>query len=318
MNKQYVVGVDIGGQSAKIGIVDREGKIVKRAIIPTKQPQAYQFIDLLASTINELLQDIGFENIKGVGVGAPSANYYTGEMVNASNVVWGKNQVVNLAHDLSKSLNGLSVTITNDANAAALGEKMYGVAKDMHNYIYITLGTGVGSGIVIDDKLVYGSDGFAGELGHTCAVKNGRDCGCGLKGCLETYCSASGVARTASEMLLKEGVESLLMPLYQEGKEITSKDVFDAAEKGDKLAIDIFRFTGNIMGEKFADFIPFSAPEAIILFGGLSKAQKYFMPHLLKSLNENVVFLWRDKVKVLISSLNESDAAILGASALAW
>lgn len=318
MNKQYVVGVDIGGQSAKIGIVDREGKIVKRAIIPTKQPQAYQFIDLLASTINELLQDIGFENIKGVGVGAPSANYYTGEMVNASNVVWGKNRVVNLAHDLSKSLNGLSVTITNDANAAALGEKMYGVAKDMHNYIYITLGTGVGSGIVIDDKLVYGSDGFAGELGHTCAVRNGRDCGCGLKGCLETYCSASGVARTAKEMLSKEGVESLLMPLYQEGKEITSKDVFDAAEKGDKLAIDIFRFTGNIMGEKFADFIPFSAPEAIILFGGLSKAQKYFMPQLLKSLNENVVFLWRDKVKVLISSLNESDAAILGASALAW
>lgn len=314
MKKNYVFGVDIGAQSAKIGIVDKRGNILARSVISTKQKDYRKFINLLTKTIKELADEVGINNINGVGIGAPSSNYYTGDMVNASNVEWGKGKTIHLAAAVSRGLDGLKVTITNDANAAAIGEHKYGVAKRMNNFIEITLGTGVGSGIVIDGKLVYGSDGFAGELGHTCAVKNGRACGCGQKGCLECYCSATGVARTANEMLSKSKTKSLL----RGKKDITSKDVFDAAEKGDKLALKIFEYTGEVMGEKFADFIPFMAPDAIILFGGLAKAQKYFMPSLLRAMNENVVFLWKEKVQVLVSSLKESDAAILGASALAW
>lgn len=318
MKKNYVVGVDIGGQSAKIGLVNKKGEIIEREIISTKQKSSKEFVSLLAKTIKKMCKEVGLDSINGIGVGAPSSNYYTGEMLNASNVVWGKGKRVKLAEEISQKLDNIKVTITNDANAAAIGEMKYGVAKKMRNFIEITLGTGVGSGIIIDGKLVYGSDGFAGELGHTCAIKNGRDCGCGQKGCLETYCSATGVSRTANEMLSKSKSNSLLRDILKDKKEITSKDVFDAAEKGDKLAIKIFEFTGEVMGEKFADFIPFMAPDAIILFGGLAKAQKYFLPSLLKAMNENVVFLWKDKVQVLISSLKESDAAILGASALAW
>lgn len=314
MKKNYVAGVDIGGQTAKIGIVDRKGNILARKVISTKYKDAGKFIGLLSDSIREMTADIGLDNINGVGVGAPDGNYYTGDIVEATNLMWAKGKTVHFANELSKMLGGLKVTITNDANAAAIGEMKYGAAKGMKNFIEITLGTGVGSGIVIDGKLVYGHDGFAGELGHTCAVKGGRDCGCGQKGCLECYCSATGVARTAVEMLAKTKTKSLLHGM----KDITSKDVFDAAEKGDKLALKIFEYTGKIMGEKFADFIPFSAPEAIILFGGLTHAKDYFMKYLVDTMNEKVVFLWKGKVKVLVSALNESDAAILGASALAW
>lgn len=314
MNKNYVAGVDIGGQTAKIGIVDKKGNILARKVISTKFEDAEEFITLLSDSIREMTTDIGLDNINGVGVGAPDGNYYTGDIVEATNLMWAKGKTVHFANELSKMLGGLKVTITNDANAAAIGEMKYGAAKGMKNFIEITLGTGVGSGIVIDGKLVYGHDGFAGELGHTCAVRGGRDCGCGQKGCLECYCSATGVARTAVEMLAKTKEKSLLHGM----KDITSKDVFDAAEKGDKLAIKIFEYTGKIMGEKFADFIPFSAPEAIILFGGLTHAKDYFMKDLVDTMNEKVVFLWQGKVKVLVSALNESDAAILGASALAW
>ncbi|MBR5074028.1 MAG: ROK family protein [Bacteroidales bacterium] len=314
MKKNYVAGVDIGGQTAKIGIVDRKGNILARKVISTKYKDAGKFIGLLSDSIREMTADIGLDNINGVGVGAPDGNYYTGDIVEATNLMWAKGKTVHFANELSKMLGGLKVTITNDANAAAIGEMKYGAAKGMKNFIEITLGTGVGSGIVIDGKLVYGHDGFAGELGHTCAVKGGRDCGCGQKGCLECYCSATGVVRTAVEMLAKTKTKSLLHGM----KDITSKDVFDAAEKGDKLAIKIFEYTGKIMGEKFADFIPFSAPEAIILFGGLTHAKDYFMKYLVDTMNEKVVFLWKGKVKVLVSALNESDAAILGASALAW
>ena len=298
----------------QIGIVDRKGNILARKVISTKYKDAGKFIGLLSDSIREMTADIGLDNINGVGVGAPDGNYYTGDIVEATNLMWAKGKTVHFANELSKMLGGLKVTITNDANAAAIGEMKYGAAKGMKNFIEITLGTGVGSGIVIDGKLVYGHDGFAGELGHTCAVKGGRDCGCGQKGCLECYCSATGVARTAVEMLAKTKTKSLLHGM----KDITSKDVFDAAEKGDKLALKIFEYTGKIMGEKFADFIPFSAPEAIILFGGLTHAKDYFMKYLVDTMNEKVVFLWKGKVKVLVSALNESDAAILGASALAW
>ena len=189
MKKNYVAGVDIGGQTAKIGIVDRKGNILARKVISTKYKDAGKFIGLLSDSIREMTDDIGLDNINGVGVGAPDGNYYTGDIVEATNLMWAKGKTVHFANELSKMLGGLKVTITNDANAAAIGEMKYGAAKGMKNFIEITLGTGVGSGIVIDGKLVYGHDGFAGELGHTCAVKGGRDCGCGQKGCLECYCS---------------------------------------------------------------------------------------------------------------------------------
>lgn len=316
MIKEYVVGVDIGGQTAKLGLVNSKGDILARSIITTKVKEPEVFIASLAEAISDMIKNIGIQadSIKGVGVGAPDGNYYTGDIVNATNVIWAQNRTVHFAQGLSKNLGGVQVTVTNDANAAAIGEKKYGIAKKMKNFIMITLGTGVGSGIIIDGRLVYGSDGFAGELGHTCAIRGGRPCGCGQKGCLEAYCSATGVARTAVEMLAKGKSDSLLSGV----KNITSKDVFEAAEKGDALAKKIFTYTGKIMGEKFADFIPFSAPEAIILFGGLTHAKDYFMKALVDSMNKNVVFLWKGKVKVLVSALKESDAAILGASALAW
>lgn len=314
MSKEFVVGVDIGGQTAKIGIVNKKGEILARKVISTKIADDRKFIGNLCDAIREMAASIGVDNIKGIGVGAPDGNYYTGDIVHATNLMWAKDKTVHFANDVSKNLGGIRVTVTNDANAAAIGEKRYGAAKKMKNFIMITLGTGVGSGIVVDGKLVYGHDGFAGELGHTCAIRNGRECGCGQKGCLEAYCSATGVARTAVEMLAKAKSPSLLSDV----KEMTSKDVFDAAEKGDRLAKKVFRYTGRVMGEKFADFIPFSAPEAIILFGGLTHAKDYFMKDLVDSMNEHVVFLWKGKVKVLVSALKESDAAILGASALAW
>lgn len=214
---------------------------------------------------------------------------------------------------LSENL-GLDVTMTNDANAAAIGEMTYGNAKGMKNFIEITLGTGVGSGIVIDGRVVYGHDGFAGELGHTIAVRGGRLCGCGRKGCLETYASSGGVIKTAQEMLASSEEPSLLRDI----ENISSKDVFDAAVKGDKTAVEVFKFTGDILGQKFADFVTFSAPEAIILFGGVSNAGNLLLNHVRESLEENVINLWKGKVKVLRSGLPESDAAILGVGALAW
>ena len=212
-------------------------------------------------------------------------------------------------------MNGIPVSLTNDANAAAVGEMTYGAARGMKNFIMITLGTGVGSGIVINGEVVYGHDGFAGELGHTCAVRhNGRRCNCGKDGCLETYASATGVARTAREWLEMSDEPSSLRSLDR----ITSKDVYEAAKEGDKLALKIFEFTGRILGEKFADFIEFSAPEAIVLFGGLARAKEFLVEPIQKAMDENVLPLWRGKVKLVFSQLKESDAAILGASALAW
>ena len=211
---------------------------------------------------------------------------------------------------------GIPVAITNDANAAAVGEMTYGIAKGMKDFIMITLGTGVGSGIVIDGKIVYGHDGFAGELGHTTIIRGGRQCNCGRKGCLETYTSATGVARTAREFLTERDEPSLLRNLDPE--KITSKDIYDAATKGDKLAIEIFHFTGKIMGEAFADFVAFSAPEAIILFGGLAKSKEFLTESILESMNDNLLNIWKGKIRLLYSTLKDSDAAILGASALAW
>ena len=317
MEKQFVVGVDVGGQTAKIGIVDARGDVLIQSVIRTDSHEdANIFVSNLADAIKDLIAKSGKEGqIRGVGVGAPYGNYYTGEIAFAPNLVWAAKKNVPFADMLSEALGGIPVALTNDANAAAVGEMTYGVAKGMKHFIMITLGTGVGSGIVINGEVLYGSDGFAGELGHTCAVRhNGRQCGCGKQGCLEAYCSAMGVARTAREWLEMSDEPSLLRSVDK----ITSKDVFDAAKEGDVLAKKIFDYTGRILGEKLADFIEFSAPEAIVLFGGLARAKEYIYEPTLKAMNENVLPLWRDKVDLLFSQLKESDAAILGASALAW
>ena len=317
MEKQFVVGVDVGGQTAKIGIVDARGDVLIQSVIRTDSHEdANIFVSNLADAIKDLIAKSGKEGqIRGVGVGAPNGNYYTGEIAFAPNLVWAAKKNVPFADMLSEALGGIPVALTNDANAAAVGEMTYGVAKGMKHFIMITLGTGVGSGIVINGEVLYGSDGFAGELGHTCAVRhNGRQCGCGKQGCLEAYCSAMGVARTAREWLEMSDEPSLLRSVDK----ITSKDVFDAAKEGDVLAKKIFDYTGRILGEKLADFIEFSAPEAIVLFGGLARAKEYIYEPTLKAMNENVLPVWRDKVDLLFSQLKESDAAILGASALAW
>ena len=318
MSKPYVIGIDLGGQTAKFGIVDARGNVLKQtAIRSNTQNNPEEFINDLAEGIKKLIKkEYSIDDIRGIGVGAPNGNYYTGCIENAANLTWAKNQVVHFADMLSKQI-GVPVALTNDANAAAVGEMTYGAARGMKNFIMITLGTGVGSGIVINGNVVYGHDGFAGELGHTCAVRNnGRICGCGKTGCLETYASAMGVARTAREIIELTDRKTLLRNIPAEN--ITSKDVFDAAIEGDEVAKDIFAFTGRMLGEKFADFVAFSAPEAIILFGGLTKAGDLIYKPIVESMNLNLMPIWRNKVKVLFSTLNESDAAILGASALAW
>ncbi len=318
MARDFAVGIDIGGQTSKIGVVDRKGNVLFQDVIRSDiyGTDAGAYLAALAQTVKNCIVKSGKEGqIRGIGVGAPNGNYYTGRISNAPNIAWAASQSVWLTRDLSSLLEGLPVTLTNDANAAAVGEMTYGVAKGMKDFIMITLGTGVGSGIVINGKVVYGHDGFAGELGHTCAVRShGRLCGCGKHGCLESYCSATGVARTAAERLAKSSLPSVLRDINP----ISSKDVFDAACQGDRLAIDIFNYTGTLLGRSLADFIAFSAPEAIVLFGGLARARQFLEKPTLKSMNANVMPVWKDKVKLLFSSLKESDAAILGASALAW
>lgn len=317
--KQFVVGVDVGGQTSKIGVVDARGEVLVQTVIrsDTYGADAEAFISALAKAIKALIKESGKEGqIRGIGVGAPNGNYYTGTIDFAPNLAWAAKGSVPFAKLLSAGLGGLPVSLTNDANAAAVGEMTYGVAKGMKNFIMITLGTGVGSGIVINGQVVYGHDGFAGELGHTCAVRhNGRSCGCGRTGCLEAYCSAIGVARTAREWLEANPEEKSLL---RECENITSKDVYEAAKEGDALALRVFNYTGNMLGRQFADFVAFSAPEAIVLFGGLARSKEFLTEPIQKGLNDNVLSIWKNKVKILFSQLKESDAAILGASALAW
>lgn len=317
MEKPYVLGIDIGGQTAKSGVVNARGEVLAQTILVSNNHQdARDFVEALAQTLRKLISDAGLNGqIRGIGVGAPNGNYYTGEIKDAPNLSWAHEKNIPFAKMLSEAMDGLPVALTNDANAAAVGEMTYGAAKGFKDFIMITLGTGVGSGIVIDGKVVYGHDGFAGELGHTCAVRGGRSCNCGKQGCLEAYCSAIGVARSAQEWLEQHPEEPTLLRLREN---ITSKDVYEAAKAGDKAAKEIFEFTGTLLGRSFADFVAFSAPEAIVLFGGLARAKEFLTAPIQKAMDENVLPLWRGKVKLVYSQLKESDAAILGASALAW
>ena len=313
----YVVGIDIGGQTSKIGVVDARGTVLAQTVIRTdNHTDVNLYIAGLADAVKKVIKDAKVEGqVRGIGVGAPNANYYDGTIENAVNISWGGGNTIQFAKLLSDAMGGLPVALTNDANAAAVGEMTYGAARGMKNFIMITLGTGVGSGIVINGDVVYGHDGFAGELGHVAAVRNnGRVCNCGKTGCLETYASATGVARTAREWLELSDEPSVLRNLDS----IASKDVYDAAKDGDKLALKIFEFTGKMLGRSFADFVAFSAPEAIVLFGGLARAKEFLTAPIEEAMNANLLPLWRGKVKIVYSQLKESDAAILGASALAW
>lgn len=313
----YVVGIDIGGQTSKIGVVDARGTVLAQTVIRTdNHTDVNLFVEELSEAVKKVIKDGKVEGqVRGIGVGAPNGNYYKGTIENAVNLSWGGSRSIEFAKLLSEAMGGLPVALTNDANAAAVGEMTYGAARGMKNFIMITLGTGVGSGIVINGDVVYGHDGFAGELGHVAAVRNnGRVCNCGKTGCLETYASATGVARTAREWLEMSDEPSVLRNIDN----IASKDVYDAAKEGDKLALKIFEFTGKMLGRSFADFIAFSAPEAIVLFGGLARAKEFLTAPIEDAMNANVLPLWKGKVKLIYSQLKESDAAILGASALAW
>ncbi len=319
MEKQFVVGIDIGGQTSKLGVVDARGDVLAQTVIRTDTfgSDADAYVAALAEAVKSLIKQAGKEpeEIRGIGVGVPNGNYYTGEVAYAPNLAWAADKSVFLAKMLSEAVGGMPVSLTNDANAAAVGEMTYGAARGMKNFIMITLGTGVGSGIVVDGKVLYGHDGFAGELGHTNVMRyNGRLCGCGKTGCLEAYCSAIGIARTAREWLEASGQPTLLRDI----ENLTSKDIYDAAKQGDNFALRLFDYTGTMLGRSFADFIAFSAPEAIVLFGGLARAKEFLYEPMLRSMNENVLKIWKNKVKIVFSQLKESDAAILGASALAW
>lgn len=316
--KPYVIGLDLGGTNSVFGIVDSRGEIKATTAIKT---QGYDSVDDYVTAAVEALQVIidqvgGIDTIKAMGIGAPNGNYYNGTIEFAPNLSWGHNGIVPLADMFSKKL-GIPVALTNDANAAAIGEMAYGVARGMKNFIVITLGTGVGSGIVVNGQLLYGCDGFAGELGHVIVRgANGRSCGCGRSGCLEAYCSATGVARTARELLETTEEPSLLRELMPEN--ITSLDVSIAAGKGDKLAKEIYEFTGAMLGEACANFAAFSSPEAFIFFGGLTKAGDLIMDPIKRSYNEHVLRIFKGKAKFLISGLEGSSAAVLGASAVGW
>lgn len=317
IDKPYVIGLDMGGTNSVFGIVDQRGNIKSQTVISTKAyPDFKDYVKAAYEALQPALDQVGgIQNIRAMGIGAPDANYYTGNIENAANLAW--KGIVPCAQ-LFEEVFGIPVRVTNDANAAAMGEMTYGVARGMKNFIMITLGTGVGSGIVVDGRVVYGSDGFAGELGHFVIdhSDNARSCGCGRKGCLEAYTSATGVARTAREFLEHSSDASLLRDLVAD--EITSYDVFKAAEKGDKLALDIFNYTGRILGTACADFATFCSPEAFVFFGGLTKAGEYLMQPLRKAYEENILFLYKNEAKLLISALNGSEAAVLGASALGW
>ena len=316
MSKPYVVGIDIGGTNTVFGIVDARGNVLASNSIKTaKHAKIEDYVEELYQELTRLIDaNNATDKILGIGIGAPNANYFSGMIEGSVNLPWPT--PIPLA-DLVSEKFGIPVTITNDANAAAIGEMTYGAARGLKDFIMITLGTGVGSGIVINGQLVYGHDGNAGELGHVVIKRNnGRLCGCGRTGCLEAYCSATGVARTAREFLEARTEPSLLRNLPIE--DITSKDVYDAAVAGDQLAKDIFEFTGTLLGEAYADFITFSSPEAIILFGGLAKSGDLLMNPIKNSLDKNILKVFKGKTKILLSELKESDAAVLGASSLGW
>lgn len=313
MNTELVVGIDIGGTNTAFGIVDKKGNVLERGSISTKnQDDIHVYVESLHQHLLPLFEKVEGK-IKGIGVGAPNGNFYTGNIEFAPNLPWKR--VIPLQKLIEDQFD-LPVKLTNDANAAALGEMFYGAAKGMKNFVVVTLGTGLGSGIVINGQLVYGHDGFAGEMGHITVKKGGRQCGCGRKGCLETYVSATGIVRTMLGLFKDTNIDSELRNIKTD--ELSSKDIAIAASRGDQLALEAIDYTAEILGEALSNYVALAAPEAIILFGGMAKAGDLLLKPTEKYMNNNLLTIWKDKIKILQSEVNEDDAAILGASGLAW
>lgn len=314
--KKAAIGIDIGGTNTMLGIVDMDGNILNRNSMPTKTEANYHsymnsLVDLINETISPLKDKV---DIIGIGVGAPNGNYYNGTIEFAPNLKF--KGIVPVVDFLKKQFDFEIIVLTNDANAAAIGEMIYGGAKGMKDFVMITLGTGVGSGIVVNGEMVYGHDGFAGEIGHTIVDPNGRDCGCGRRGCLETYTSAPGLKRTVFELLADMIEPSTLRGVSFD--DLSAKKIDEAARKGDLIAQEAFDFTGNILGLKLADAVAHTSPEAIFLFGGLAQAGDLIFMPVIHYMEEHMLNIYKNKVKVLPSELPPGDAAILGSSALVW
>jgi glucokinase len=317
MKKDAVIGIDIGGTFTKFGIIDRLGNVVIEGSVPTNQTDSVdEYIKGLITGVDEMLKEVAdFVTIKGIGVGAPNANYLSGSIEFAANLKWAKGKMIPLVTLLRNHYN-MPVAVTNDANAAALGEMIYGNAKGKKDFILITLGTGLGSGLVVNGELVYGHDGFAGELGHIRARDNGRVCGCGRRGCLETYVSAPGIKRTVFE-LLAEYTEPSELRGYS-FNDLDSEMIYHAATRGDFIALKAFEATGDILGLKLADAVAHNSPEIIFLFGGLAKAGDYILNPTRESFERNLLKIYQNKIPIVLSALPEGNVAVLGASALIW
>lgn len=313
---EVVIGIDIGGTFTKFGVVDRDGNCLKENFTSTDKYTEFDvYLEHLHTEIEELINSINEDIvIKGVGIGAPNGNYYNGTIEHAPNLNW--KGIIPFVEHLKAYFPGLPVVLTNDANAAAIGEMLYGGAKGMDNFIVITLGTGLGSGIVVGGNVVYGHDGFAGELGHVNVKHRGRNCGCGKRGCLETYVSATGIKRTVFKLLAERVEPSELRDISF--NDLTAKMISEAAKKGDKIALEAFEITGRILGVKIADAVACTSPEAIFIFGGLAKAGELIFDPTIKNMEDNLFPVYKGKVKVLPSQLQDANAAVLGASALAW
>ncbi|MGD0278676.1 MAG: ROK family protein [Smithella sp.] len=310
-----VVGIDIGGTSTKIGIVDEHGKCLNINSINTRQYVDFDdFLKCLHGIIQDIIKSYQDVNIQGVGVGAPNGNHFRGTIEYAPNLNW--KGIVPLVKKFKKYFPDMPVVLTNDAKAAALGEMLYGGAKKMKNFVAITLGTGLGSGFVVDGQLIYGHNGWAGELGHVNVKKNGRLCRCGNRGCLETYVSATGIKRTFFNLLRKRSLKSDLWNVSF--NELTSKMIYEEAKKGDAIALEAFAITGEVLGMKLSDIVAITNPEAIFVLGGLAQAGNLILQPTRKSLEKNLFPIFRGKVRILPSNLKRENAAVLGASALVW
>lgn len=313
MAHTLALGIDVGGTNTAYGIVDRRGNIIDKGSMPTTgHPTVQDFVQALTAAVEPLLQKAGRQNVVGAGIGAPNGNVFTGEIAFAPNLPW--KGVIPLAKMLQEALH-LKCSLTNDANAAAIGEMVYGAARGMKDFILVTLGTGVGSGFVANGQMIYGHDGFAGELGHVISIRNGRTCGCGRRGCLETYASATGIVRTAHEWL-EERTDATRLREHK-GK-ITARLIHELAAEGDAMALELMEFTGQILGQTLADAVAITSPEAIIFFGGLAHAGELLFGPVRRHMEENLLNIYKNRVMILQSALAGADAAILGASALTW
>ncbi|MBP5584408.1 MAG: ROK family protein [Bacteroidales bacterium] len=313
--KQITVGIDIGGTNTAIGFVDRDGNCLFETSIPTKEYTDIEpYMKNLCNLIQKELECHPDCDLKGIGIGAPNANYHRGTIEEAPNLSW--KGTVHFCKMMNEYFPQVKIAITNDANAAAMGEMIFGAAQGLKDFVVITLGTGLGSGIVVNGDLVYGHDGFAGEVGHTTVFMNGRQCGCGKKGCLETYASATGIVRTMTELLCNSRKPSSLRDIPN--SKLTSYDVFKAYQNGDELAKECFDYTGKILGMKLADVVCHTSPSTIFLFGGPAKAGDAIIAPTKASMEAHLLPIFKNKIEIKLSGLMDKNAAVLGASALAW